>query len=204
MTKSRTAATVTSNEAAFNYYNTDNILDAGRGGITGTATIGSPTVDQTRYGSFRPSTQAAIDNFVYMLLPIGTVLTTTSVGSPSGIAFREELTFSGTADDVFIHVYGIQVPVAVNDDGTAIAAKVKAVLDTTDLFQSVVQTSNILTITHNDRFPHPAESTLENGVSVTGNILDISDATHICYGDWILIHSEVLGSTNVYHWLRNA
>ena len=204
MTKSRQAADIFNVSATQHKYDQSNISAAGRSTVLGNSTYGESTVSQTRDNQYSPSVGAAIDGLVYSILPVGAVLTTDSIGSPGGVIFREDLTFTGISDNTWVDVYGIQVAVLVSDDGTAIAAKAKIVLDDSSLFQSVVQTSNILTVTHNDRFPHPAELETINGVTITGVILDTSTDAHLCYGDWTNIHNTTLGATPVYYWLRSA
>lgn len=204
MTKARQATDNYSEDSVRHAFDQANIIAAGRGAILGNGAFGAATVDQTKENAFRPSVQAAIDGLVYSILPIGAVLTTNSASSPGGVAFREDLTFSGAATDTWVYVYGIQVAVVDADDGTAIAAKAKVVLDATGLFQAVVQNAAVLTITHKDRFPHVAENSVTNGVTVAGVVLDTSTDVHLCYGDWTAIHNETLGVTSVFHWMRTA
>ena len=204
MTKAIIASRNITKLAVDSIFNQQHLIDTGLGTISGNSTFGAPTVNQTRNQQYLPSVQAAIDGLSYTLLPVGGILLTDSPASPAGFAFREDVTFSGTANDVWTEIYGMQVPVAIGDDGTAVAAKAKVVMDSSSIFQAVTQTNDKLTITHKDRFPHKAELNTVNGITTTGVILDSSTDEHLCYGDWSMMHNETLGTEMVYYWKRIA
>ncbi|WVX87469.1 baseplate wedge subunit [Vibrio phage EniLVp02] len=202
MSKSQTASQNTNRNADFLQYSQDNLATSGRSSLVGTVTIGSPTVDQTRKGIQYPSVQAAVDQLAYALIPVGGFLITDSASSPGGVNFEEQLTVTGVADDLYVTVYGIPVAVEVADDATAIAGKIKTALDATGLFLGVVQAGATLTVTHRDRQQHEPENTTHGTVTITGNIIDQSNDSHVGYGDWSMVHNATIGTESVYYWKR--
>lgn len=210
-TRARHASNAISEWSRFSRFDQDELSIQGQELVTNELSLGDPTVPQLTRGQYSTSVQAAIEQLANAKIPVGGVLTTTSVTSPSGVPFVEDIEITGVATGEYVTIYGIGVPVLVGDEGPDIAAKIVTHLNTVTagLFSQTVPVDispvNAYTVrvTHRDNMRHTSYSWNGNGITLTGSIVDQSDADNtVCYGTWDLIHTETLGTTPVYHWLR--
>lgn len=209
MTKAREASINTSKLARNHLYDQSKIDSnsvQNRGSVTDALTIGDATRDQFDYGVFEPSTQAAIDQLTHAMMPVGSILTTTSIVTPGGVAFIEDLTITGTSNGEYVIIYGIQVPVDIGDSNVVIAGKVTSFLAASDLFRSVTDQGNgVVRFTHRDNMRHDPYSWDGNDITVTGAVFQQSNEENtVNYGSWTLLGQEVKFTETFYYWKRES
>lgn len=216
MTQARQASMNSSAWARYHLFDNADLKNTSRAVIAGSVAngdalyLGDATVNQMSRGQYGSSVQGAVEQLGYGLLPIDSVIITSSNASPGGVAFIEDLHITGTATGTYVSVYGIGVEVPVNSDDATIANRIDAFFDQTanptgpyKLFQSVQsQGGGIVRFTHRDKLPHPAYSWVNNGVNIAGNIIQQSTDRSVCYGTWEMFHTETVGGVVLYYWKR--
>lgn len=176
------------------------------GQITDALVIGDATIDQFNEGVFTPSVQAAIDQLTAGIIPVGGVLTTTSVVTPSGVAFVEDLEFTGNAAEGWVEVYGLYIPVTAGDVPDTVASLVTTYLSETGLFRSVaLLNTTTVRVTHRDNMNHLPYTWSDGSLTITGTVNQESNKTNtVYYGTWTLLGTEDKFGTAVYYWKRDA
>lgn len=216
MSQSRAASMLASEWARYHLFDNADLKNTSRGIISGSIIngdalyLGDATTNQMGRGQYGSSVQAAVEQLGYGLLPIDSVLITASNDSPGGVGFIEDLHITGTSTGTYISVYGIGVPIAVNDDANTIATKIELFFDPVanptgpyKLFQEVKsQGGGTVRFTHKDKLPHPAYSWVYNGVNISGNIIQQSTDRSVCYGTWEMFYSVIVGGVDLYYWKR--
>lgn len=150
MAKSRQHAQITQRVAKFLCYDPDERS-------TG---IGEPTPKNQVQGYDKPNIQAAIDELnIKASVNVGDVFTSISTNNPNPETWElapqiEDIVVTGDGEDSFwITVDGHDIEVDEGDTATQIGVKVQAVLDDSDDYAIVTESSGVVTITFRNGSP---------------------------------------------------